>query len=183
MYIAQEKFKSNIAEYILYMWQIESVIRAYQFDLKKIDEVVIQQLGLDQNSRDNVKAWYADLIKKMKKQALQQKGHLSELQDIVAELSYLHKSLLNNLRDVEYGFLYNNAKPFLKELTQKQDGLASDEIEVALNGLFGFWMLKAAKKPISAETTQAMEAISKLIALLTKKYHEMMGAVNDAKGV
>ena len=182
MYIAQEKLKSNIAEYILYMWQIENVIRTYQFDLEKIDQVVIQQLGLDQNSRDNVKVWYANLIQKMKEQTLQQRGHLAELQDIVAELSYLHKSLLQRLRDTEYGFVYNNAKPFLKELTQKQDGLANDEIEVALNGLFGFWMLKAAKKPVSVETGQAMEAISKMIALLTKKYHEMMGAVNGVTG-
>ena len=38
MLIAQQKLKENIAEYILYMYQIEDVIRAYQFDLDSILE-------------------------------------------------------------------------------------------------------------------------------------------------
>ena len=45
MLIAQQKLKENIAEYILYMYQIEDVIRAYNFDLERImDEYVRQQL-------------------------------------------------------------------------------------------------------------------------------------------
>ena len=38
MLVAQQKLKENIAEYILYMYQIEDVIRAYQFDLDSILE-------------------------------------------------------------------------------------------------------------------------------------------------
>ena len=34
MIIAQQKLKENIAEYILYMYQIEDVVRAYHFDLE-----------------------------------------------------------------------------------------------------------------------------------------------------
>lgn len=179
MFIAQEKFKTNIAEYILYMWQIENVIRTYQFDIKDIENNVIVQLGLDDNAREKVIAWYKDLIKKMKNQHIQSNGHLSELRDTVAELSYLHNTLLNNIRDNQYGFAYNNARPFIKELREKQDGLVKDEIEVCLNGLYAFWMLKAAKKPVSGDTEKAIRAISKVIAILTKKYHEMMGAVRD----
>jgi len=43
MIIAQEKKKTNLAEYILYMWQVEDIIRAYQFDITKIEENIIKQ--------------------------------------------------------------------------------------------------------------------------------------------
>ena len=38
MIIAQQKLKENIAEYVLYMYQIEDVVRAYHFDLEAIIE-------------------------------------------------------------------------------------------------------------------------------------------------
>ena len=41
MIIAQEKRKTNIAEFILYMWQVEDLIRAYKFDIKLITEAVL----------------------------------------------------------------------------------------------------------------------------------------------
>ena len=40
MNIASEKRKSNIAEYILYMWQVEDSIRAYNLDIAEIEDVV-----------------------------------------------------------------------------------------------------------------------------------------------
>lgn len=38
MIIASQKRKENIAEYLLYMWQIEDIIRAYKLDIDTIDE-------------------------------------------------------------------------------------------------------------------------------------------------
>ena len=36
MYISEQLRKKNIAEYLLYMWQVEDVIRAYKLDLDRI---------------------------------------------------------------------------------------------------------------------------------------------------
>ena len=36
MFIAKELKDKNICEYLLYMWQIEDTIRAYQLDLDRI---------------------------------------------------------------------------------------------------------------------------------------------------
>ena len=41
MIIASQKRKENIAEYLLYMWQIEDIIRANKLDIDKIKESVI----------------------------------------------------------------------------------------------------------------------------------------------
>ena len=41
MIVANEKRKQNIAEYLLYMWQVEDLIRANQFDMDLIRKNVI----------------------------------------------------------------------------------------------------------------------------------------------
>ena len=43
MYIAQELRKKNIAEYILYMWQVEDTIRAFGCQLSRIRREYIEQ--------------------------------------------------------------------------------------------------------------------------------------------
>jgi hypothetical protein len=181
MLVAEEKHKNSIAEYVLYMWQIENLIRTSQFNIETIEKTIIDKMGLDGNQRGMEVEWFTGLISKMKKQQVQSKGHLLELRDLMIELSYLHNSLLKNVKDSNYGLIYNTAKPFILELKKKQDGLVHDEIEVCLNGLYAFWMLKASKKEISADTSKAMAVVSKLIAVLSAKYKEMMRAVDEVK--
>jgi len=47
MIIASKKRKENIAEYILYMWQIEDMIRANDFDISKIRRNIIDNFQID----------------------------------------------------------------------------------------------------------------------------------------
>ena len=173
MFIAQEKKKSNILEYILYMWQVENIIRACQFDIELIKKNVIAQLGLTDNDKDLVKEWYIDLIKQMKSQNLQQTGHLAFTRDIITELTLLHQTLLRTFRDKSYNPLYNNARADIYDLQKKQPE-NSTEIEACINGMFGLWMLKLSKKNISSQTQQSFERITKLLSRLGKNYHEMM---------
>ena len=173
MFIAQEKKKSNILEYILYMWQVENIIRACQFDIELIKKNVIAQLGLTDNDKDLVKEWYIDLIKQMKSQNLQQTGHLAFTRDIITELTLLHQTLLRTFRDKSYNPLYNNARADIYDLQKKQPE-NSIEIEACINGMFGLWMLKLSKKNISSQTQQSFERITKLLSRLGKNYHEMM---------
>ena len=44
MYIAQELRKKNIAEYLLYMWQVEDTIRAFGCSLSRIRREYVQQV-------------------------------------------------------------------------------------------------------------------------------------------
>ena len=46
MYIAQHLKAKNIAEYLLYMWQVEDLIRANECDLDKIEQQVIRNYDL-----------------------------------------------------------------------------------------------------------------------------------------
>ena len=47
MIIAQLKRKENIAEYLLYMWQIEDIIRANKLDIDLIEKNLISQYNID----------------------------------------------------------------------------------------------------------------------------------------
>lgn len=40
MYISQQLKQQNIAEYLLYMWQIEDLIRANGFDMEKYGRIL-----------------------------------------------------------------------------------------------------------------------------------------------
>ena len=182
MFIAQEKKKNNIIEYVLYMWQVENIIRACQFNLEIIKGNVIAQLGLTENDKELVAEWYADLIQQMKSQNLQQTGHLAFTRDIITELSLLHQTLLKTYSDKGYNPLYNNSRADIFELQKKQANEVT-EIEACMTGLFGLWTLKLGKKEISAETQQSFDRISKMMARLGKNYHEMMNQVNTQLGV
>ena len=173
MFIAQEKRKNNILEYILYMWQVENIIRACKFDIKLIKSTVIAQLGLTENDKELAVEWYLDLIQQMKSQNLQQTGHLSFTRDIITELTVLHQNLLKTFQDKSYNPLYHNAKADIYDLQQKQsDNLT--EIEACVNGMYGLWILKLGKKEISPQTQQSFDRITKMLSRLGKNYHEMM---------
>ena len=63
MLIARQKLNENIAEYILYMYQIEDVIRAYQFDLDKIMSHFVTPQLPDKAYLEQYRQWYAGLIR------------------------------------------------------------------------------------------------------------------------
>jgi hypothetical protein len=82
MRIAQQKLKENIAEYILYMYQIEDLIRGFQFDLDRImNEFVRPQLP-DESFVPSYRAWYEGLIRDMKSERITESGHRMELQEL-----------------------------------------------------------------------------------------------------
>ena len=182
MFIAQEKKKNNILEYILYMWQVENIIRACRFDIELIKSNVISQLGVTDNDKELVANWYTDLIQQMKSQNLQQTGHLAFTRDIITELALLHQTLLKTYQDKSYNPLYNNARADIYDLQKKQPGEVN-EIEACINGMYGLWMLKLGKKEISVDTQNSFEKISKMLAKLAKNYHEMMGQIGKDLGV
>ena len=52
MYIAQELRKKNIAEYLLYMWQIEDTIRAFDCSLARIRREYIENFKYTDEQKD-----------------------------------------------------------------------------------------------------------------------------------
>lgn len=77
MFTASAKKKENIAEYLLYMWQIEDIIRASQLDIDRIQhEIIDQYSGLTDEQRKQLRDWYESLIDMMRTEGVTEKGHL-----------------------------------------------------------------------------------------------------------
>ena len=71
MLIALQKQKENIAEYLLYMFQIEEIIRTFQLDLDKIMTLFVEPSIPNVSYLNQYREWYADLIKQMKVRGLE----------------------------------------------------------------------------------------------------------------
>lgn len=173
MLIARQKLNENIAEYILYMYQVEDVIRAYRFDLEAIMENYVRPQLPDEAYYQEYARWYTDLIRKMKEQQKQKSGHLVELNEILVELSYLHNTLLNLANDQKYKALVETAAPYMEEFRSKSNLKDKNQIELLFGAMYMKLLLRLQKKEISAETEEAFDAMRVMLAYLSQAYHRM----------
>ncbi len=173
MLIAQQKLQENIAEYILYMYQVEDVIRAYQFDLDRIVEEYVKPNLPDSSFLNQYREWYRKLIVSMQSQRIEKSGHMAELNEIVMELSYLHNTLLNLANDEKYRALTEQALPMIDEFKERSNLKEKNNIEVMLHAMYMKLLLKLQKKEISAETENAFDNMRAQLAYLVRAYHQM----------
>jgi len=173
MLLAHQKQKENIAEYILYMYQIEDIIRAFQFDLETIVQHTVLPITENEAEIAEYRSWYEGLIREMKAQRLEQKGHLADIQDIVIELSYLHNTLLTVYNDEKYKMLHDQAVSTLEEFKSKSNLIDKNTIEILLHAMYMKLLMRLKKQEISAETEDAFVTMRIQLAYLVKAYHQM----------
>ena len=180
--IAREKKKNNIAEYILYMWQLEDMLRALKLDMEQVDRYLVAGFQADERTSKEIHDWYDNLIAIMQKEKVEEKGHIQALKNTVDELTELHFFLLHQAHDGRYRQLVTQAAGNLVEFRRKAgvDDTVSD-VELALNGLYGQLMLKLQKREIHPETVAAMESFSKMIAYLAARYKQMEEEAENSK--
>lgn len=179
MRIAQQKLKENIAEYILYMYQIEDIIRAYHFDLNSIIEHYVRPQLPDESFLPSYIKWYTDLIQNMKSQRIEKVGHLHEVNEVMVEISYLHNTLINLVKDEKYKTLFSNALQNIEDFKEKSNLKEKNHIEIAFHALYMKLLLRLKKKEISAESEQAFDTMRILLAYLARAYHQMKNGSID----
>ena len=171
MKIPEKKY--NIAEYLLYMWQIEDLLRAYNLDIDLIQKSIIDPVYETERERSNARNWYEGLVMMMKSEGVQERGHLQINKNIIIELTDLHLRILKDSTESEYIGVYYNTLPYIVELRSKAANKDVVELETCFTALYGYLLLKVQKKEISKETQAAVTQITSLLRLLSKKYREM----------
>ena len=171
MKIPEKKY--NIAEYLLYMWQIEDLLRAYNLDIDLIQKSIIDPVYETERERSNARNWYEGLVMMMKSEGVQERGHLQINKNIIIELTDLHLRILKDSTESEYIGVYYNTLPYIVELRSKAANKDVVELETCFTALYGYLLLKVQKKEISKETQAAVTQITALLRLLSKKYREM----------
>lgn len=168
MKIAQQLKEKNIAEYLIYMWQVEDLIRANDCDINKLQRYVVSQYP--EQEQHELEEWYGHLIRMMYEEGLKEKGHLQINRNIILNLTELHNLLLTSSKYPYYGAAYFKALPFIVELRQKNGKKEEPELETCFEALYGVLLLRLQQKEITSGTAKAMEAISHFISLLANYY-------------
>jgi len=201
MFVSQELRKKNIAEYLLYMWQVEDLIRAYDCSLSRIRREYIERFDYTDEQKEEMTDWYGDLLRMMNQEGCREGGHLQINQIVLQQLVELNAQLLSSSKFPFYNSEYYKVLPFIVELRQKMgdrrqetgDGRQEtggrrqetgdrrqemggrrqeSEIETCFNALYGVMMLRLQKKEISQNTLHAIKEITTFIGMLSDYYQK-----------
>lgn len=142
--------KDNIAEYILYLWQIEDYLRAFPQNADATPE--LHQLN--------------DM---MHREGIIDSGHLALANNALTELIELHTTLLNE--DAMYRAAIIRLQPSLNLLKAKTDRPAMSDVEACLVLLYQIMLLRLQKRDISPETASVQQQATQLLQFLSRTYY------------
>lgn len=169
MLIASQLRKENIAQYLLYMWQIEDIIRAYGLDIDRINADIVSRFP--EERRKEISEWYESLIDMMRREDVAEKGHLQMNKNIIGSLADLNRRVMADHRFVDYHKEFYATLPYIVELRAKAGDNPAGEIETCFNALYGWLLMKLKHTEVSESTNKAMTQIARFIALLSKYFY------------
>jgi len=143
--------KDNIAEYILYLWQMEDYLRAFPQQAEATTEL-------------------HELNEMMHREGIMESGHLQLAANALNELEELHAQLLDE--DAMYRAAIMRLQPSLNLLKAKTDRPTMSDIEACLLLLYQIMMLRLQKKEITPETAQVQQQATQLLQFLSKTYRD-----------
>ncbi len=170
MIIADKLRTSNRAEYILYMWQVEDILRAYACDAERIEKEYLSRFNLQEEQFNATREWYANLCTMMFGEGIREKGHLQIVKNALAELEELHDRLANSSDFPYYRGFYLKVLPHIVALRNKGACTESSELQICFDALYGILLLRLRKAEVSPETEQAREDISRMLGQLSDYY-------------
>lgn len=193
MLTAKQKRRENIAEYILYLWQLEDMLRALDLSPEKIYSALVEPHGeLDPERKQALFFWYMDMVNLLKTEGKEQAGHLEHTLHLIADLNDLHLHLLNAPAGKEQGYDKVFAElapelPKLKAAMARESDMAADgisDMEACFRALYSVMLCRlkgtaapedgpeAEKKAEAAEryVKDVLEVVSPVVARLAAIY-------------
>ena len=141
--------KDNIAEYILYLWQMEDYLRAFPQQADATPEL-------------------QELNEMMHREGITVSGHLQLAQNALGELEDLHRSLLDE--DAMYRAAILRLQPSLNLLKAKTDRPTMSDIEASLLLLYQIMLLRLQQREITPQTADVQQRATQVLQFLSKTY-------------
>ena len=170
MIVAQKLRKQNISAYIIYMFQVEDIIRAYGLDVDRICDEYLPRFQYTKEQIADQRDWYAGLIRMMQEEGVQESGHVQVVKNTLLLMADRHQELLADPKQPFYNAAYYKALPYIVELRSKGMNKEKNEIENCVDALYGATVLKMQGRELSDQTKQALQPISHLLEMLSKLY-------------
>ena len=168
MTLADSKKKAHIVEYILFLWQIEDLIRAAQFNPAVLERWAEDTANSEGSDPEKEKEWIIAMAADMRSQGKIESGHTASVSETMVELAHLHEMLIGPMENKRYKESFEVAEPMMKELSAKQPAPTSHPVEQLLVVLYGFLILRLQKQSISAETESGFVAFRNWANALAK---------------
>lgn len=171
MLVAKQKRSENIAEYILYLYQVEELIRAFKFDLNLIDQRLVAAYEVDEKTSDEIRDWYSNIVIMMDKEGIREKGHMQFLKNLISDVNDFHLRLMSDASEKVYIQNFQMVTGLLAELKLKNKS-AENDVQLALDTVYGFLLLKMKQTDVSMETAEAVKRLSQWLGILSKLYKD-----------
>ena len=144
--------KDNIAEYILYLWQIEDYLRAFPQNADATPEL-------------------HELNEMMHREGSLEGGHLALATNALSEVEELHAQLLDE--DAMYRAAMIRLRPALNLLKAKTNRPTMSDIEACFVLLYQIMMLRLQKKEITPETADVQQRATQVLTFLSRAYRDV----------
>ena len=141
--------KENIAEYILYLWQMEDYLRAFPQNADATPEL-------------------HELNEMMHREGIMNGGHLALANNALNELEELHAQLLDE--DAMYRASIIRLQPSLNLLKAKTDRPTMSNLEACFTLLYQIMLLHLQKRPVSPETASVQQQATTVLRFLSNAY-------------
>lgn len=143
--------RENIAEYILYLWQIEDYLRAFPEQAMNSTELM-------------------EISDMMHAEGIMNGGHLQLAQNALSELEELHDELYDT--EAPYRAVILHLEPALNLLKAKTDRPTMSDVEACLVLLYQVMLLRLQEKEITPETEVTVKDATQLLRFLSKTYYD-----------
>ena len=172
MLIALQKRKENIAEYILYLWQIEDLLRALQFSPEAIYSTLVARVeGADEQQKENIFNWYMQIVELLRKEGKEEKGHLEHTLHLIADLHNLHLQLMKLPVGDHYRATYSRMAAEIPQLRTILDDSDISDTELAFRALYAAMLYRIKGDAKRAEAIKdTIELVSPVVAELAAMY-------------
>lgn len=143
--------KENIAEYILYLWQLEDYLRAFPEQAASNTELM-------------------EIADMMYSEGIMNGGHLQLAQNALNEMEELHNELVET--EAPYRAVIMHLEPRLNLLKAKTNNPLMSDVEACLTLLYQVMLLRLKQQEISAETDEVVKDATQLMRFLSKTYYD-----------
>ena len=148
--------RDNIAEYILWIWQLEDYLRAFP------------DAATDNENSSPDMRFLAELSEMMHREGVTEKGHVQLARNAMAELEELHRRLLDE--DASYRAAMIRLTPALNILKSKTDNPLMSDLEAGLTLLYQVLLLRLQHKEITPATAETQAQVTRLLQFLSRIY-------------
>ncbi len=174
MDIAQTKRRENIAEYILYLWQLEDLLRALQFSPEAIYSQLVAPRDIPEEGKNNFLIWYMEIGNLLRQEGKEQIGHLDHTLHLIGDLHNLHLQLMELPVGAHYRTTFARLAPELPRLrlVLGKEAAEMSDTELSFRALYAAMLYRikgeGEKSPVGDVIALISPVIGELAALYGK---------------